>query len=273
MEIGRMLRRFRVIALLALLPLSVAESQVADTIFHKTPLFTAKDFGMAAGFGVATVAVAPLDRYFAHRLQDSATQSNRWLHGAATGFRILGSQGSLAAGAGLYLIGKASKKNRTADLGLHSVEAMLGADLVSTGMKVFFGRARPFADPANNLDFQLFRGLSDDKYRSFPSGHSTNAFAFASTVSRETEMWWPKSRWNIGSVMYGGATLVGLSRMYNNQHWASDVIGGAAVGTIVGLKVVKFQHSHPGNRVDRAFLSVNISPAVAGGRPRLSLGF
>src|SRR6478672_895436 len=261
MEIGRMLRRFRVIALLALLPLSVAESQVVDTIYHKSPLFTPKDLAMAAAFGVATVAVAPLDRYFAHRLQDSSTQSNRWLHGAATGFRILGSEGSLAAGAGLYLIGRASKKTRTADVGLHSVEAMVTADLVTTGMKVFFGRARPFVDVSNNYDFQLFRGISDDKYRSFPSGHSTNAFAFAATVSRETEMWWPRSRWYIGTVMYGGATLVGLSRMYNNQHWASDVIGGAAVGTIVALKVVKFQHSHPGNRVDRAFLSVNITPS------------
>jgi membrane-associated phospholipid phosphatase len=268
------LRRWVVLAGTAMvIAVPAAQAQVTDTIFHKSTLITPKDFAMAAGFGVATIAVAPLDRYFAHRLQDSATQSNRWLRGAATGFRILGSQGSLGAGAGLYLIGKIANHNRTADLGLHSVEAMLGADLASTGMKVFFGRARPFVDVSNNYDFQLFRGFSDDKYRAFPSGHATNAFAFASTVSRETEMWWPKSRWYVGSVMYGGAALVGLSRMYNNQHWASDVIGGAAVGTIVGLKVVKFQHSHPGNRVDRAFLSVNVSPSMAGGRPRVSLGF
>jgi membrane-associated phospholipid phosphatase len=268
------MRRFpRLIILAVFLPIASANGQVADTIFHKTPLFTPKDLGIAAAFGVATVVVAPLDRYFANRLQDSSTQSNRWLHSAATGFRILGSQGSLAAGAGLYLIGRASKKTRTADLGLHSVEAMVTADLVTTGMKVFFGRARPFADPANNYDFQLFRGLKDDKYRSFPSGHATNAFAFASAVSRETEMWWPRSRWYVGTVMYGGATLVGLSRMYNNQHWASDILAGAAVGTIVGLKVVKFQHSHPGNRVDRALLSVNFTPSATGSRPHISLGF
>ena len=273
MNRNRFRRWTALVAAALLIAAPSAEGQVSDTIFHKSTLITPKDFAMAAGFGLATIAVAPLDRYFANRLQDSATQSNRWLHGAATGFRILGSQGSLGAGAGLYLIGQAAKKNRTADLGLHSVEAMLSADLVSTGMKVFFGRARPFVDFTNNYDFQLFRGLRDDKYRSFPSGHSTNAFAFASTVSRETEMWWPKSRWYIGSVMYGGAALVGLSRMYNNQHWASDVIGGAAVGTIIGLKVVKFQHSHPGNRIDRAFLSVNVTPAEAGGRPHISLGF
>jgi membrane-associated phospholipid phosphatase len=268
-----MLGRLRCISLFALIPFCGTQAQLADTIFHKTPLITGKDLVMAAGFGVATVVVSPLDRYFANRLQDSSTQSNRWLHGAATGFRILGSPGSLAAGAGLYLIGKASDKTRTAALGAHSVEAILLADLFGGGMKVFFGRARPFADPDNNYDFQLMRGLSSDKYRSFPSGHSINAFAFASTVSRETEIWWPRSRWYIGSVMYGGATLVGLSRMYNNQHWASDVLGGAAVGTIVGLKVVKYQHSHPGNRVDRALVSVNITPAATGSRPHISIGF
>jgi membrane-associated phospholipid phosphatase len=263
----------RLIAFAMLLPLCAARAQSADTIYHKTPLITTKDLVMGAAFGVATVAVAPLDRYFAHRLQDSSTQSNRWLHGAATGFRILGSQGSLAAGAGLYLIGRASKKTRTADLGLHSVEAMLLADLAGGGMKVFFGRARPFVDITNNYDFQLMRGLKGDNYRSFPSGHTINAFAFASTVSRETEMWSPGSRWYVGAVMYGGATLVGLSRMYNNQHWASDVIGGAAVGTLMGLKVVKYQHSHPGNRIDRALLSVSVTPGAAGARPHVSFGF
>lgn len=261
------------IALMMTLPAGAVEAQAPDTIFHKAPLFEWKDLGLAAGFAGATAAVTPLDRYFAHRLQDSATQSNSWLRGAATGFRILGSQGSLAAGGGLYLIGRASGKRRTADLGLHSVESMLTADLISTGMKALFGRARPFVDISNSHDFELFRGVGNDKYRSFPSGHATNAFAFAATVSRETEMWWPRSRWYIGPVMYGGATLVGLSRMYNNQHWASDVIAGAAVGTIIGLKVVKFQHSHPGNRVDRAFLSVNITPSPVGARPHISLGF
>jgi membrane-associated phospholipid phosphatase len=55
-------------------------------------------------------------------------------------------------------------------------------------------------------------------------------------------------------VFYGGAALMGLSRMYNNQHWASDVMAGAAIGTLIGIKVVKYTHSHPGNRIDRELI-------------------
>jgi hypothetical protein len=51
-------------------------------------------------------------------------------------------------------------------------------------------------------------------------------------------------------VFYGGATLMGLSRIYNNQHWASDVMAGAAIGTLIGVKVVKYTHSHPDNPID-----------------------
>jgi len=39
------------------------------------------------------------------------------------------------------------------------------------------------------------------------------------------------------------------------------------------LKVVKFQHSHPGNKVDKAFLSVSFSPSASGSNPHLSFGF
>ena len=46
---------------------------------------------------------------------------------------------------------------------------------------------------------------------------------------------------------------------------ASDVILPAGIGTFSGLKVVKFNHDHPGNRVDRMLLSVSIRPGPDGG--------
>ncbi len=234
-----------------------ARGQVADTISRKTPLFTASDAAIFGSFALATVAVAPIDRYFATRLQDPAAQENRFLRRSATGFRLLGVPGSLGTSAGLYLLGRIQGQRRVTDLGLHSGEAILMGSGVGVAIKLLAGRARPYVDVEKPHDFQLARGLDGDRFRSFPSGHTIAAFAFASTVSRETVMWWPHSRWTIGPVMYGGATLVGISRMYNNQHWASDVMAGAAIGTLIGLNVVRHQHSNPGNRLDRTLLKVS----------------
>jgi membrane-associated phospholipid phosphatase len=64
-------------------------------------------------------------------------------------------------------------------------------------------------------------------------------------------------------VFYGGAGLVGLSRIYNNQHWASDVMAGATIGTLVGIKVVKYTHSNPGNNIDRALIKGKTSSIQA----------
>jgi membrane-associated phospholipid phosphatase len=77
-------------------------------------------------------------------------------------------------------------------------------------------------------------------------------------VTEETSRFWPDLTWVIGPVMYGGATLIGLSRMYDNKHWASDVIVGAAIGVFSGRKVVRYNHTHPGNEVDNWLLGISI---------------
>jgi membrane-associated phospholipid phosphatase len=235
---------------LAIVLATTAHAQVQDTIFKDSPLLIGKDALLLGAFALGTVAVAPIDRHFADRLQYRGRQENQFLRRAATGFRLLADPGSFAAGSALYVIGRTNGQRRLQALGLHSVESILIADMLGGTIKVLAGRQRPFVDINNPGSFGFLRGFSDDKYRSFPSGHTITAFAFASTVSRETQFWWPHQTYLVGTIFYGGATLVGLSRMYNNMHWASDVMAGAAIGTLVGLKVVKYTHSHPGNRID-----------------------
>ena len=242
------------VAVLSLTLAASAHAQVEDTINKKSTLFTGKDALLFATFALGTALVAPIDRQVANRLQDPGAQENRFLRTAATGFRMLGDPGSVVTGAGIYLIGRIDGQRRVQALGLHSVESILLADVLGGGIKLVAGRQRPFVDTKNPYNFQLWRGLQGDQYRSFPSGHTITAFAFASTVTREVQFWHPHAAWYVGTVFYGGATLVGLSRIYNNMHWASDVMGGAAIGTIVGLKVVKYTHSHPGNHIDRELI-------------------
>ena len=241
------------------------QAQTNDTINGHKPLFTLGDLAIVGGFTLATIGLAPLDRHLTTQLQNPARQSNRILHTGATAFRLLGDPGSVITASGIYLLGTFDKQRRTQDLGLHTVEAILLADVVTGTLKFTAGRARPYASADNAANFQLFRGLHSDDYRSFPSGHTTSAFAFAAAISSETQRWWPNTRWIIGPILYSGATLTGMSRIYNRQHWASDVMAGAAIGTLVGLKVVRYQHSHPGNFIDRKLLRAGVVHVNGGG--------
>ena len=59
----------------------------------------------------------------------------------------------------------------------------------------------------------------------FPSGHTATAFMGAELVRREYGGWW-------GAGAYAIATTTALMRIYNDRHWTSDVLGGAAIGIL-----------------------------------------
>ena len=238
----------------------VAQAQPTDTTHISTePLFTKRDAWIALGFAAGTVALYPADRYFARKLQTPHNQENQFLQNAATDFRFTGTPGSIYIGLGMYLVGRVGRIDRMADLGLHGTEALFLASGTVYVLKGLVGRSRPEVDINNPRSFVLARGFkSTDEYRSFPSGHSAMGFAAAAAVTSETSKWWPNATWVIAPVMYGGATMIAASRMYNNKHWASDVVMGAAIGTFSGLKVVRYSHSHPGNRIDKWLLHPHV---------------
>jgi membrane-associated phospholipid phosphatase len=255
--------------LLALLPAALL-AQPADTTHVSTrPLFTLRDAAAGAAFLAAGAALYPADKYLSGRIRDSALLQNRAVKDVAIGVRTIAEPGSLIIGGTLYAYGRLGNHPKAADLGLHGTEAIVVGSALSYVIKGFVGRARPYVDTvdANPRDFKFGRGFTQGSdYSSFPSGHTTAAFAAAAAVTAETSRWWPRSAPYIGTAMYGGATLVGVSRMYDNKHWASDVIIGAAIGTFSGLKVVRYHHSHPSNRLDRWLLAGSIRADGAGGR-------
>lgn len=256
-------RVFRRVLLACLIAGSSLGAQPSDTTAISTdPLFVRKDAYFAAGFLVATVAAAPLDRYFAQRLQRPWAQENRFLARTADVFRWTGQPGAYIIGASLYGAGRIFGNERMADLGLHGTEALIVGQLTGLVLKGAFGRARPYVseeDP-DPFQFKFGRGFGrDEAYRSFPSGHTVAGFAAAAAVVTETRRWWPKAAWAIGPAMYGGASLIGISRMYNNKHWASDVITGALIGSFAGRKIVRYHHSHPDNRIDDWLLAGSVS--------------
>ena len=99
--------------------------------------------------------------------------------------------------------------------------------------------------------------------KSFPSGHTSNAFALASVAGAHYG-------WKIGVPSYLLAGLMGVSRIHEDKHWLSDVVAGAALGTIVGRTVVRL-NSRPLERVASRGATVSVSPIVARNAQGLSL--
>lgn len=89
---------------------------------------------------------------------------------------------------------------------------------------------------------------------SFPSGHTSNAFALATVLTKHYGR-------KIGPSAYIGATLVGASRLRSNAHWLTDVTVGATLGYLVGRSVV-LQNSRASDRGPEIKKRVAILPAV-----------
>jgi membrane-associated phospholipid phosphatase len=205
---------------------------------------------------IGTAALLPADRSIAEGLQRPGFRSDD-MGTLAARFKITSLVPLVYVGAGTYVLGRVTRLRPVADLALHGAEAIAIAGGTVLALKGVSGRARPRVDISDPYDFQLGRGAEgDDRYFSFPSTNTILAFATASVVTEESARWWPRSRWVVTPLAYGAASLVGFSRLYANAHWASDVFLAASLGTYAGVKVVRYNHAHANNRLDRFFLGV-----------------
>jgi membrane-associated phospholipid phosphatase len=240
---------------------------VRDTahVERRQTLFTYRDAILATGFTGLTFAMFPLDKRLARRMHQDST-FNRFAQNSAAGAETITAPGAYFIGGGLYLYGRLAKKPNVADFGWHGLESVIVATGVTSFLKGTLGRSRPYVTADSNpRDFQFGGGFRSTERQSFPSGHTTTAFAVAASVTSETRRLYPKALPFVAPIMYGGATYVGLSRMYHDKHWASDVALGAAIGTFSGLKVVRYSHAHPDNKVDRVILRTTVAPDGRGG--------
>lgn len=84
--------------------------------------------------------------------------------------------------------------------------------------------------PENRSDFLPFPS-------SFPSGHTSSAFAIAGSMAYSYG-------WKAGVPAYLMASGIGLSRIKEGRHWASDVVGGAILGTFWARASFTADESH-----------------------------
>lgn len=210
----------------------------------------------------ATLATMPFDVRLAEGMRDGPLQRNGALRSAAKAFDAAGDPGVLIASAVMYGAGRVSHSPRLARIGLHAGEAIVVSGVTTSLLKAVAGRQRPYVVSGDADDFTPFH--VGGGHTSFPSGHTTVAFAFASAVTAELATGSSRSAWIAGPLLYGGAGLVGLARMYDDKHWASDVVLGAGIGTLAGIETVAFSRVHPRNRVERILGGVTLVPTAHG---------
>ncbi|MBZ4188591.1 phosphatase PAP2 family protein [Niabella beijingensis] len=96
---------------------------------------------------------------------------------------------------------------------------------------------------------------------SFPSGHTSTAFASAEFLRREYK---EVSPW-YGIGGYAVATATGLLRMYNNRHWLGDVVAGAGFGIAsTNLAYLCYNKLHIGQKKNHEQGTTYFFPAVSG---------
>ena len=111
---------------------------------------------------------------------------------------------------------------------------LVTALLAQAGKHMFFPDAmRPFYYLKENPAFHKIPEFLYFEYHSFPSGHTTTAFAMATTLSLvfRCRVWG-----QIGLLAL--ACLVGFSRTYLSQHFLGDVVVGSLLGTLGSLGIL-----------------------------------
>ena len=149
---------------------------------------------------------------------------------------------------GMGAYGFIFKKNKLVTTTFLATQAYLVGEAVSGVTKFITGRQRPDyytsatsnPDPTFHGPFSGVRDLSGNKINSsFPSGHTTVAFAAATVFAMEY-----KDKPLIPILSYTVATLIGLSRVTENRHWFTDVLAGAVLGYFTGKQVSDNYHRY-----------------------------
>ncbi len=123
-----------------------------------------------------------------------------------------------------YILGCAFHNNHLKKMAMMTAKTVVISGLTTTIIKSIAERDRPFQDnPPNPLKWNGPVGLFSNN--SFPSGHTTVAFATATGIA----LAYPHPL-IIPILAYGLASATAFGRINGNFHWGSDVLMGAAIG-------------------------------------------
>ena len=189
-------------------------------------------------------------------------QEHGWVNKASPQITQFGSTYGITSVAAIGLASAAFQNQKGVQTSLLATQAVITSAFWIQLIKHFTGREDPSASyiyskvPGGkwwgpftqyDQDVELYKSVSS--FDAFPSGHTALAFSIATVFAKQ---------YNDSKVVpvlsYSLATLVGVSRLTEHQHWASDIFVGGLIGYLCGQQVVThFKKTHP--KRDNSMLS------------------
>jgi membrane-associated phospholipid phosphatase len=214
-------------------PKALAEKLVKNILLDQKDIWTSpfrmntQDAGWWIGFGGVTAALVATDHRTSTLFENSQGQVS-WgnnLSKIGAGYTVA------SVAAGFYGFGVLRDDPKAREVGVLGAEAMVDSLIVISVLKPIAGRNRPNSGEDNGEFF--------DSGASFPSGHAIESWSLASVISYEyghTKL--------VPIIACSLAGVVSLARFGAQQHFASDIVAGGAMGWFIGRYVWKTHQDH-----------------------------
>ncbi|GJQ63934.1 MAG: hypothetical protein SCALA702_29870 [Melioribacteraceae bacterium] len=216
------------------------------TFFTAPARFDGTDWLYTAGLAAGTLLMFQADQ----TIQDNlAFQGRRTLNNdfwdIPTVYGLV-QYGNIAALGG-YGIGLATGNDELRAASRVLFESLSYSGLTVMAVRILAGRHRPYL---NNGPHEFVGYTLDDDMQSFPSGHTTVAFAISTAMAEYFDNNW------VRIPLYTLAGMTGYARIRNNMHWFGDVVIGAMIGVAGGLHVVHNERERQSGKATPSKLSI-----------------
>jgi len=140
--------------------------------------------------------------------------------------------------------------------GVMYIEALLLTTATKDIFKLAVARNRPYT-----YEEDIPAGKNDDYYKSFLSGHTSYAFMGATFLATTFSKEYPDSEWKIPLIVsgYSIAATVGALRIASGNHFVTDVLAGAVMGSFYGWFIPHLHYKSKNNEPE-----VLVTPAGRG---------
>lgn len=220
----------------------IKEVYLSPLHWKKNDLFTAGS--VALGTGLLYTVDEETSRYFRNQKKDIP----RIFLDAG---RYASPEAIFAMNGAVYLSGLLLKNEKLRHTGLLLVTSATASGLLLSAGKVIVGRGRPMTGEGKN-EFSSFN-FTDDRYRSFPSGHVLFAFSTAYAIGKQFKNPYIKAG------IYSLGLIAPASRLWEGQHWLTDTVVSMALGIAVVESLDRYLKNQQENfSKDRKKISWNL---------------